>query len=345
MLSRSPLNTVASPGPPRLTQNNSRNQMHSPSPQMQNGNFGMPPMNNFNNQMPPIGMRGGPQQQQMHPDDMMSGFGGNYGPPVGASGVGMPPHMNQGGPYSPNSGMMNMNPHSNMMSPHGQSSGMMPMYNQQIPPQGSGMSPYPQNVMSPHQQQIPGPPNMSSHGMMMTQGPPNMMPHPQSRVMSPHQQGLPPPGMMHHHGQPPGMMPQHMQQNNIPGMMSGPGPRMMMPQHMHHQQQQQQQFSMYNQGPPMQQNSIVYPANKPLIFNTQNPNAPPIHPCGVCHREVQGDSEEALLCESGCNFWFHRICINMSPDAYILLRNEPFTEWVCDTCMRTKNIPPIKLRS
>ena len=144
-----------------------------------------------------------------------------------------------------------------------------------------------------------------------------------------------------------------MQPNNGPGGM-GPNQRMMMPQHMHPQQQQhlqqqlqqqQQQFNMYNQGPPMQQGGKIYPPNQPLIFNPQNPNAPPIHPCGVCHREVQGDSEEALLCESGCNFWFHRICINMSPDAYALLRNEAFTEWVCDICMRSKNVPPIKLRS
>ena len=64
MLSHSPLNTASSPGPIRLPihsqlqQNNSRNQMHSPSPQMQYGNYGMPPINNFNNQMPLVGMRG-----------------------------------------------------------------------------------------------------------------------------------------------------------------------------------------------------------------------------------------------------------------------------------------------
>jgi hypothetical protein len=253
----------------------------------------------------------------------------------------------QGGPYSPNSGMMNMNPHGNMMSPHGQQGGMMPIYNQGPPPP---QQPYPQNVMSPHQQP-------QSHGMMMPQGhPQNMMPHPQSRVMSPHQQqipGPPMPGMMHHHGQPPGMMQQHnngsgMMGNNIPpNMIGGPGQRMMMPQHMHPQHlQHQQQFNpMYNPGPPPMQGKIMYPPNQPLIHNPQNPNAPPIHPCGVCHREVQGDSEDALLCESGCNFWFHRICVNMHIEAYFLLRNEPFTEWVCDVCMKTKNIPPIKLRS
>jgi hypothetical protein len=248
---------------------------------------------------------------------------------------------------------------SGIMSPHppqqgGGPPGMMPPYSQGPP--GSG-------IISPHPQQVStnGPPNHHpSHGI-----PQNMIPHSQSRVMSPHQNqppgsgGCPPPGMMHH-GQPPGMMQQHnngsgMMGNNIPpNMIGGPGPgqRMMMPQHMHPQhmqqqiQQQQQQFSMYNQGQQMQQgNGKVYPPNQPLIFNPQNPNAPPIHPCGVCHREVQGDSEDALLCESGCNFWFHRICLNMNIEAYFLLRNEPFTEWVCDICMRNKNIPPVKLRS
>ena len=250
---------------------------------------------------------------------------------------------------------MSPHPQSGMMSPHppqqgGPPPGMMPPY----PQQGGMISPHPQQVSSRDGAPMPGHGMLpSSHPQQGNGGPPNMIPHSQSRVMSPHQPGGGgPPNMMHHHG-PPGMMPPHLQQNNGSGPgMNGPGQRMMLPQHMHPQhiqqqlQQQQQQFSMYNQGqPPIQQGGKIYPPNQPLIFNPQNPNAPPIHPCGVCHREVQGDSEEALLCESGCNFWFHRICINMSPDAYILLRNEPFTEWVCDICMRTKNIPPIKLRS
>lgn len=49
----------------------------------------------------------------------------------------------------------------------------------------------------------------------------------------------------------------------------------------------------------------VYPADQPMVFNSQNPNAPPIYPCGVCHKEVH-DNDQAILCESGCNFWFHR---------------------------------------
>lgn len=51
--------------------------------------------------------------------------------------------------------------------------------------------------------------------------------------------------------------------------------------------------------------SQVYPPDQPMVFNPQNPNAPPIYPCGTCHKEVH-DNDQAILCESGCNFWFHR---------------------------------------
>ncbi|KAJ8981952.1 hypothetical protein NQ317_002124 [Molorchus minor] len=36
------------------------------------------------------------------------------------------------------------------------------------------------------------------------------------------------------------------------------------------------------------------------------PERAPIYPCGVCHKEVH-DNDQAILCESGCNFWFHRL--------------------------------------
>ncbi len=93
--------------------------------------------------------------------------------------------------------------------------------------------------------------------------------------------------------------------------------------------------NMHHMHPP---NGKVYPANMPMIFNPQNPNAPPIYPCGVCHREVQGESDEAMMCESGCNFWFHRTCIGMLPEAYIFLKKEIFAEWVCDNCIQSKRI-------
>jgi len=52
-------------------------------------------------------------------------------------------------------------------------------------------------------------------------------------------------------------------------------------------------------------NFQIYPHDQPMVFNPQNPNAPPIYPCGNCHKEVH-DNDQAVLCESGCNFWFHR---------------------------------------
>lgn len=62
--------------------------------------------------------------------------------------------------------------------------------------------------------------------------------------------------------------------------------------------------NMYSKPMPVSAGK-VYPADQPMVFNSQNPNAPPIYPCGVCHKEVH-DNDQAILCESGCNFWFHR---------------------------------------
>ena len=31
----------------------------------------------------------------------------------------------------------------------------------------------------------------------------------------------------------------------------------------------------------------IYPPNQPMVFNPSNPNAPPIYPCGGCHKEVK----------------------------------------------------------
>ena len=35
----------------------------------------------------------------------------------------------------------------------------------------------------------------------------------------------------------------------------------------------------------------VYPPNQPKVFNPQNPNAPPIYPCGICHKEVHDNDQ------------------------------------------------------
>lgn len=87
----------------------------------------------------------------------------------------------------------------------------------------------------------------------------------------------------------------------------------------------------------------VYPPNQPMVFNPSNPNAPPIYPCGVCHKEVH-ENEQAILCESGCNFWFHRLCTGLTEDAFTMLKSEVYAEWVCDRCLHTKNIPLLKVK-
>ena len=77
--------------------------------------------------------------------------------------------------------------------------------------------------------------------------------------------------------------------------------------------------------------------NDPDLENT------PIYPCGVCGKEVN-DNDEAILCEAGCTFWYHRSCTGMSKDAYAFMTNEDNAEWACDKCITTKSIPLVKLR-
>merc|ERR1719461_1361375 len=87
----------------------------------------------------------------------------------------------------------------------------------------------------------------------------------------------------------------------------------------------------------------VYPADQPMVFNPQNPNAPPIYPCGICHKEVH-DNDQAILCESGCNFWFHRICTGLAETAFHFLTQEIYAEWVCDKCFSQKDVPLVKFK-
>ncbi|XP_055945868.1 protein pygopus-like [Argiope bruennichi] len=102
-------------------------------------------------------------------------------------------------------------------------------------------------------------------------------------------------------------------------------------------------------GPPMHTKPVpmssgkLYPPDQPMVFNPQNPNAPPIYPCGICHKEVH-DNDQGILCESGCNFWFHRICAGLSEAAFHLLHAEVYAEWVCDKCLSSKNIPLVKFK-
>ncbi|XP_002160262.3 pygopus homolog 1 isoform X1 [Hydra vulgaris] len=71
---------------------------------------------------------------------------------------------------------------------------------------------------------------------------------------------------------------------------------------------------------------------------------PVIYPCGICTKEVS-DTDEAILCEAGCEFWYHRSCTGMTDIAYQLLTNQDNAEWVCDKCIATKSVPLVKIKS
>ncbi len=145
-----------------------------------------------------------------------------------------------------------------------------------------------------------GPPG---HQMQGPHGPPGMMP-PHMQGNGPRMNGPMGGNMMPPH--PHGMIPQDMLPPNHPHRMMSPHNQgnMMNPHHPHHPGHPGHPGHPMGgpmMGPPHmgpQQppgGGKIYPPNQPMIFNPQNPNAPPIHPCGVCHREVQGDSEEGKL--------------------------------------------------
>ncbi len=161
----------------------------------------------------------------------------------------------------------------------------------------------------------------------------NLFDYPPASRMSPMMGQGPPPGMrmpfgMMHPNRPPGP-------GMMPGMVGpgpgGPGPGPGGP-------------GPLPGGPPGPHGpGKVYPANQSMVFNPSNPNAPPIYPCGVCHKEVH-DNDQAILCESGCNFWFHRPCTGLSEGAFVMLKEEVYAEWVCDKCLQLKSIPLVKLK-
>ena len=351
--------------------------MHSPAP-MQNGvNYGMP-MNNYGG--PPQGMR---PQMMPNPDEIMnSGFGGSFNgpPPPNQNNYNMMSNGNPMGVMSPHG---NISPHQNPMmipqsgGPNQMMNNQMIYNNQQGPPPHQMMPNHPSGMISPNHQpgmqsplsqqmmnQYPqpgispnlGPPHMMQpiHNQMMPNNVGGMSPSQMGNngMMSPHHQMINQPGpsqgppMMHHGGP----SPQGQRMNMMPsGMMSGGM------QNSHGSMMSPHQMMMNQQGPhgmmmapPMQptgvMNSKGYP-NQTIIYNQQNPNAPPIYLCGACTREVQGNGDDAIVCESGCNFWFHRACINMTPEALLYLKKEIYAEWVCENCFHHKRIAPIKFKS
>merc|ERR1719273_387771 len=90
-------------------------------------------------------------------------------------------------------------------------------------------------------------------------------------------------------------------------------------------------------------NEKLYPPGQSMVFNPQNPNAPPIYPCGNCRKEVH-DNDQAILCESGCNFWYHRPCTGLLEPAFHFLTQDVYAEWVCDTCFKSKDVPLVKFK-
>lgn len=314
-----------------------------------------------------------PHTHQQNPNQMMGMYNQNNQQQQQGSMMGQPPHpgMMSHSPHPPPHPAPGMSPHppQPMMGQYPQQ-GISPHPGQQVPINGH---PPPHNmIQNIHNQMLPNNPQsrvmspqqqgnsgiMSPHHQMMNQGGPPGQPgppqsHHQQNMMQMQQGNGPPlpPGMsrgnmMPPHPMNPNMMPHpHHPQHPHAGIMSphnnnnNNNPNMMMNPHQHSGPQGMM-------GPPQNHpGGRIYPPNQPVVPNPQNPNAPPIHPCGVCHREVQGDSEEGLMCESGCNFWFHRICINMSPDAYHFIKTEVYAEWVCDNCIQTKRIAPIKFKS
>ncbi|XP_018573097.1 protein pygopus [Anoplophora glabripennis] len=265
---------------------------------------------------PPMGMGSpmmhSPNAHQMNNPMMMNGPRMSHMGPGPGPGHG-PPHMmpspNGPGPGGP------MGPNMNMTGPpmHSPIATMGPLTG---PGPGSGG---PMGSPMGHS----GPMNGGAMNSPMN-GPPMGGPHPGHGPHGPH----PPHGP---HGGPggPGNMPMSTPNGPI-------GPPMnnnfiMSPMN-----------NMYSKPMPVSAGK-VYPVDQPMVFNSQNPNAPPIYPCGVCHKEVH-DNDQAILCESGCNFWFHRGCTGLTEAAFQLLTAEVYAEWVCDKCLQSKNIPLVKFK-
>ncbi|KAH1011689.1 hypothetical protein HUJ04_001007 [Dendroctonus ponderosae] len=295
--------------------------------------MGRPPMGAVRIvRFPGMGPMGSPMMHSPNAmgNPMMSGgprMGGHMGPGPGPHGG---PHMlnspnghGPGGPMHP--GMTGPPMHSpiggmgSMQGPMGPGCGPMGG------PMGGGPMNGPMNGGGPNNQ-MNGPMNGPINGPMS--GPMN---NPMNGPMNgpgpmggPHGPGGPhggPGGGMGHMNGPNGPIGPPMNNNNF----------MMSPMN-----------AMYSKPMPVSAGK-VYPADQPMVFNSQNPNAPPIYPCGICHKEVH-DNDQAILCESGCNFWFHRGCTGLTEHAFQLLTAEVYAEWVCDKCLATKNIPLVKFK-
>ncbi|CAB0012968.1 unnamed protein product [Nesidiocoris tenuis] len=339
------------------------------------------PVSQQSSMCPPMGprhmmMMGGPSCN-MGPQPPMGGCGPPASP-MGMSMMSSPHHMgqNRSPMCGPPPGMMCGGPTpGSPMPPHRSPTVGSPLMNVDcIGPgsrKGSPMMPHGgMNCVSPMGSPMgngpmcsgpPGPPSMSSPIIdirpinspmcQMNNGnqPPQQPPQQQQQQQRPPSG---PPGMNQMSSGMPGMSPNDMCKGppvNANGPVRPPHHQHPHP-HPHPHPPMQHQHAMQHPPhgyPPPKPMPVsagkVYPVDQPMVFNPQNPNAPPIYPCGVCHKEVH-DNDQAILCESGCNFWFHRICTGLTEGAYQLLTAEVYAEWVCDKCLTTKSIPLVKFK-
>lgn len=265
-------------------------------------------------------MSNSPMGPPMHSPLGAGSMNGPMNGPMGGGGPGMNvPRMN--GPMGPSCSNGSMGPSNSIMSSNPMQGGGMgpghcgPMRHGSPMPSGMGSGPMGGN--GPMSSMGPGPPYSNTH---MGHGGPMGMAGNGSMGMGPG------PGNMGSCGPLAGMS----------GMaMGGPGGQGVGPMG--------QNMGMFGPKPMPVSAGKVYPPDQPMVFNPQNPNAPPIYPCGVCHKEVH-DNDQAILCESGCNFWFHRGCTGLTEPAFQLLTAEVYAEWVCDKCLHSKNIPLVKFK-
>lgn len=277
--------------PPHMQMNHHMNSRGSMSPMGVAPMGGLSPMGGMNPNLSPMGLQHGMQHgmNQMGPGRPIN----SPMTPLGTSPMHSP--LANGPPGNRINGMNPMNP---QQSPHhmgnappppqppggGNNSNLTPLNVNNSSPTTSLPIGTPNSNLNNNANNLPGSNNPNS---MPVSGGPSPMSNP-SMSNSPASMSMMSP-MMGPNGQMGGMMP-NQGGPNPGGPQMGGNPN-----------------QMYS-GPPKPMPvsaGKVYPSDTPMVFNPQNPNAPPIYPCGVCHKEVH-DNDQGILCESGCNFWFHR---------------------------------------
>ena len=132
------------------------------------------------------------------------------------------------------------------------------------------------------------------------------------------------------------MMPMHPGFGPPPGMLNGPpfgpmrgGHPMLTPMM---QPQWSTPYGTLGPGGMLHSHSTIHPMGA---------NAPPIHPCKSCKREIKEDelAVQCALSQHGCSYFFHISCAGLTPGAYHALMNEVYAEWICHSCYDEKKVP------